>query len=202
MDKRLLQLLAAGVILAAYPLVAGPTGPAAKPGVGENPNQESLDVRYARMKLQLAQANLEKVQRMNQRVSGAVPAEVIREYLQDVAVARARLQAAAGGGGNPFQAWMSRAEAAAQSAELQWNNALAINRRTPGTVETIDVERLRLRSEVARLDLERGQALLDASPEAQRQWQVDFLENEVQRLNEEVLRKPPTQQYYPLWWWY
>jgi hypothetical protein len=201
MDKRLFPLLAAGMILGAYPVAAGPAEPAAKRAVGEK--QESLDVRYARMKLELAEANLQKVQRMNQRVPGAVPAEVIREYQQDVEVARSRLQAAAGGGGgNPFQTWVSRAEAAARSAELEWNNALAVNRRTPGTVEAIDLERLRLRSEVARLDLERGQALLDASPEAQRQWQVGFLENEVQRLNEEVLRKPPSQRAYPLWWWY
>ena len=177
---------------------------AATPAVERpNRNQESLEVRYARRQLELAEANLQKVQRMNQRVPGVVPAEVITEYQQDVQVAKTRLKAAVeGNAGLPFQAWLSRAESLARSAELQWKNALAANQRARGTVDATDVERLRLRSEVARLNLERGQLLVDASPEAQMQWQINVLDNEVQRLNEEVLRKPPPSRgYHPLWWY-
>lgn len=193
-------VLAVGIIVVAVQTLTLAAKEAEEP---PRKDQESLEVRYARAQLALAEANLHKVLRMNLRVRGAVPREVAAEYQQDIEIAETRLQAAKGGDGRiPFQAWLRRAESLVGSAELQWKNALATNRRTPGTVDSIDVERLRLRAEVARLNLERGQLLVDASTEAQLQWQVDLLDNEVQRLNEEVLRKPPPSQgYYPLWWY-
>jgi len=187
-------LVAVGIVLA-WQLLAGTAAP---PPAAD---QESLDVRYARAQLQLAETNLRKVRQMNQRTAGTVPAEVVVEFRQDVEVAQQRLQEAIRGESDSFQAWLHRAESLARSAELQWRNALAANQRTPGTIDATDVERFRLRFEVASLEYQRGQALIGRPREVQLQWQISLLEDQLQRLNREVLRKPPATRYYPLWWY-
>jgi hypothetical protein len=63
------------------------------------------------------------------------------------------------------------------------------------------MERFRLRAEVAKLQLERGQSLVDSGREAQLQWVIDMLDNQVQRLKEESSRETPFIGLYPSWWW-
>jgi len=61
--------------------------------------------------------------------------------------------------------------------------------------------RFRLRFEVAKLQLERGQALVDSDREAQLQWEINLLDNQVQRLKEESRRATPSMRSYPSWRW-
>jgi hypothetical protein len=79
---------------------------------------------------------------------------------------------------------------------------VAGNRRLQGTFEELDVDRFRLRAEVARLQLERGKELAAAPRAAQLEWQVELLNNEVDRLKEEQTRVAPFVRYYPIYWWY
>ena len=65
----------------------------------------------------------------------------------------------------------------------------------------MDVERFRLRAEVAKLQLERGQSLVSAGREAQLQWQSDLLDNQVQRLKDETRNGAQNVGLYPRWWW-
>jgi hypothetical protein len=164
----------------------------------KNTISEGIDVRYARAQVQLAEANLNRVEQSNKRVARSVPSSVVAEYQHDVKVAKARLeQATAGRGASDFQVWLERAEAEQRTAETTWKNATAVNRREPRTFDALDIERFRLRAEVARLQLERGRTLVDSGREAQLQWQIDMLDNQVQRLKEES-RLIGT---YPSWRW-
>lgn len=166
------------------------------------PAAESVDVRYARAQLELAEANLNRVQQSNKRVSGSVPGSVVAEYLHDVQVAKTRLeQATAGHAASQFEVWLQRAEAERETAETTWKKAAAVNKRVPGTFGPLDVERFRLRAEVAKLQLERGQALVDSGREAQMQWQIDMLDKQVQRLKEESRRATTFNNFYPAWLW-
>lgn len=164
---------------------------------------ESLEVRYARAQMQLAEANLNRVEQTNKKVAGSVPSSVVAEYQQDVQVARTRLeQATAARAAGEFQVWLERAEAEQKAAETAWKNAATVNSRVPGSFGPSEIERLRLRSEVAELQLERGQALVDAGREAQLRWQVEMLDNQVQRLKEQSRRATSSVSYYYLpWWW-
>jgi len=163
---------------------------------------ESANVRYARAQLQLAEANLNRVEQINKRVARAVPSSVVAEYQLDVKVAKTRLeQATAGGAVGEFQVWLQRAEAERKTAETNWKNATEVNKRVPGTYDPLDVERFRLRAEVAKLQLERGQALVDSGREAQVQWEIDLLDNQIQRLKEESSRATTIIRYYPSWRW-
>jgi DNA repair exonuclease SbcCD ATPase subunit len=164
--------------------------------------EQSLEVRYAQAQLRLAEVNLKRVERMNQRVPRSVPGDMVAEYREDVEVAKLRLEnLASGKGENDFQVWLRRAEEAAQSAEARLRSGMAVNQRAPGTLDALELERLRLRAELARLRLARGQALADQPRETQVQWQLDYLSDEVQRLNQEVLRGPGTTRPNPFWWY-
>ncbi len=170
--------------------------------VAHDGDAESVEVRYARAQLQLAEANLSRVEESNKRVERAVPSSVVAEYQYDVAVAKGRLEQATGGGAEgEFQVWLGRAAAEQRVAETRWKSAAAANDRVPGTFGAIDLERFRLRAEVAKLQLERGRALVDSGREAQLQWEVDLLDNQVQRLKEESNRAAPSVWVYPGWGW-
>jgi hypothetical protein len=163
---------------------------------------ERVEVRYARAQLQLAEANLNRVEQSNKRMARSVPSSVVAEYQHDVQVAKTRLeQATAGRTTSEFQVWLRRAEAERTAAETTWNKATAANESVPGTFEPLDVERFRLRAEVAKLQLERGQTLIDSGREAQLQWEIDMLDNQVQRLKEESRQSTQFIGVYPPWSW-
>jgi hypothetical protein len=100
-----------------------------------------------------------------------------------------------------LQVWLHRAEAERRAAETTWSNATAANAGAPGTFQPLDVERFRLRAEVATLQLERGRMLVDSGHEAQLQWEIDMLDNQIQRLKDETSRATTFIGFYPLWQW-
>jgi hypothetical protein len=178
-------------------------GWAASRSGGEEAQPESLQVRFAQAQVRLAEITLQKAQRMNQRVAGAVAAVDVVEYREDVEVAKAQLAAArAGAGENQFLTWLRSAQAADKAAQSRLRSSRAANARLPGTIDDLEIERLRLRAELARLRLARGQALRDRPPVEQLQWQVNLLRDEVQRLSEQVSRQPPAGRLFPLWWFW
>jgi hypothetical protein len=177
-------------------------GQTPQPPAPKDTTPESVEVRYARAQLALAEANLKRVQQSNSKVARAVPGSVVDEYQNDVQVAKTRLaQATAGSAGNEFQYWLQRATAEQKAAETRWKNAVAANARVQGTFDPLDVERFRLRAEAAKLQVERGQALASAGREVQLQWELDLLDNQVQRLKEETSRATPYLRWDPVWGW-
>jgi hypothetical protein len=165
--------------------------------VSKDAVSESVEVRYARAQVQLAEANLKRIEQSNKRLAGSVPSSVVAEYQHDVPVAKTRLeQASAGRDGSEFQGWLKRAEVEQKVTEANWKNATAVNDRARGTYDPLDIERC---AEVAKLQLERGQKLADAGRETQLQWEIDMLDNQVQRLKEESSRSTPTIRIYPPW---
>lgn len=162
-----------------------------------------FDTEYAEAKLDLAKANLKRAEEMNQKVSNAVSANVVAEYRQDLEVAKLRLEDAKQGNSDVFGIWLRSAEKKATAAKTAWESAVAANKRTKGTVEATDLERLRLRSQVLRLNFERGQSLATQSREAQLEWRVSSLGDEVERLSEVVLRHAPSRSgNQPVWYYY
>jgi hypothetical protein len=123
----------------------------------------------------LAETNLKRLEQSNKRMPRLVPSSIVAEYQHDVQVAKTRLKkATAGQTASDFQVWLHRAEAERRAAETTWSNATAANARAPGTFQPLDVERFRLRAEVAKLQLERGRMLVDSGHEAQLQWEIDM----------------------------
>jgi hypothetical protein len=188
----------AGCLLLAQATRPAPAPSLPKPADAPPKAAEDIEVRYARSQLQLAEANLKRMQDMNVRQARSVPTSILEEYQQDVELSRVRLQQAqVGSAENVFQTWLRRAELAAQTADTSWKNGLTVNQRTPGTFATLDIERFRLRAEIARLQFERGKLLAAASHDSQLQWELDCLNGEVQRLKEQTTRIPVFSRFYP-----
>jgi hypothetical protein len=167
-----------------------------------NAPSEGVDVRYARAQVQLAEANLKRVEQSNQQFERTVPKSVVAEYQHDLLVAKSRLvRVSSGKAGGEFQVWLQRGEAERAAAETAWETAKAANSSVKGTFGPIDMERFRLRAEVAKLQMERGQELVNGAREAQLQWEIDMLDNRVQRLTEESRQATPEGGLYLPWAW-
>jgi hypothetical protein len=140
-------------------------------------------LRSAKLRLRVAEISLEKAKKTNERVAGTLPADLVAQYSDDVAVAKAELANASHSIGTELlQGWILRAEMAYRSGVMIYNNAARTEQRTPGTYEPIDLERLKLTAELAQLQVERGKSLADASPEAKLQWVTDMVDDELMRL--------------------
>ncbi len=123
------------------------TAQAPVPAPREAAAEESLELRYARTRLALAEANLKRIDQMNKKLDRTVPASVVAEFKNDVATAELQFRQAVGeASSDPFTVWLRRAESAFQSATTRWKNAVAANRRVKLTVPAVDVERYRLRT--------------------------------------------------------
>jgi hypothetical protein len=165
-------------------------------------------VQYCRAQLQLAEANLARVENMNRKVARSVPASLVAEQQHEVAIARLRLrQAEAAGKADEFAVWLERAQADYREAQSRWKSAVAVNAQSAGTFKPEDIERFRLRGEVYRLQVARGQSLVKAPRDEQLAWRVELLNNELARMKEDALRLAPMVPraynyyfYYPLWW--
>ena len=128
---------------------------------------------------------------MNQKVAGALPADLVAQYADDVTVAKAQVQNTMRAGGSElFQSWIVRAEMALQAAKASASNATRTEQRTPGTYDPIDIERRHLTADLAQLRLDRGKSLLNASPDAKLQWVVDMVDDELARLKKRTAVGP------------
>jgi hypothetical protein len=183
MNRRRLVVLVGVLAIcgaACYPFATA--APAAKEGAAD-----SLAVRTARAQLRLAELTMQKVQEMNKKVAGTLSASMTAQIVDDVEFAKAQLEnALQPGGGDPFQAWLRRAELAVRSAEFKLKKVKEADRRAPGSYVALDIERLRLGVEIAQLKLERGKSLASASPEAKLQWQLEMLDDGVARLRNQT----------------
>ena len=144
----------------------------------------------------LAEANLNKVRGMNQRVPGAVSGDVVRAYELDLEVARLQLQVASGGPEKQFDVWLARAEAAEKYAQSLWRGATAANSHVAGAVDPGEIERLRASADLASLELERGHAVAHGSPEAKLAWELDLLNGQLHRVMEELRQTVPSSRVY------
>jgi hypothetical protein len=195
------QLVFTAALLVAAAPEAVPTPAPDKPLTAEE-----LEVAYARARLALAQTNLKRVEELNRKLARSVPASVVADLQSDVAEADLQLQQASSADQDEFAVWLSRAQGELKSAHTRWKNALDANARLKDAKNSqlfgaLDIERFRLRAEVARLQWERGRQLVSAPRAAQLEWQVELLNNEVDRLREEATQVSPFVRYYPIYWY-
>ncbi len=125
--------------------------PANAPGGGE-----SLEMRDARAQLQLAETNLRKVQKTNEKFAKTLSAAVISEYVEDLAIAKTQFENVSRGQFDQFPTWLSAAKSNWKSADAHYRNAYSASQRQAGSVDPIDLQRLRLRVEVTKLQYEAG----------------------------------------------
>jgi len=152
-------------------------------------NQESLEVRFAKAKLLLAELGLKRAEQLNARVAETIPASVVAEYRRDIEVEQARLKAVTAGKADAdFDYWLTQVRAKSQEAQAGFERARTANKTAVGAVDQIDVERMRVRAEIFQLLYEQGQQVVSKSLTDRIGWQNNVLLTEVEMLNGEVFR--------------
>ena len=126
---------------------------------------------------------------MNEQLSRTIAQTRLKEYQEEVEIAKRLLSVAEEGqGDSDFIVFLRLAKAAHNVALNDWQRTKRIHERAPNDISELDVERLRLRSELALITYEQGQSLENASSAEQTQWKMNVLYNEVLRLSEQVSR--------------
>lgn len=172
-------LLLTGVVSSAFGQTtsAPPTGEA----------KESLDDRYARASLRLAQMDLQKALDVNKQVARTLPPYAIEPLRAVVNIAEKQLQYALHEDAETLHhVHLAIAEAKVTAAEAQLEMALAVNKQTSGLYSDTEIGRLRLAAEVARLGLAKARAVNIQSHAEHLQWQVEELQKEVLQLQSRV----------------
>jgi hypothetical protein len=149
--------------------------------------EESLDVRYARASLALAQMRLEAVVNSNKQVAGILPEAVIEPLRQVVAICEEQLeQSRSGAAPNARNIEVRAAKASLATAQADAQRAEAINRTAPGTISDHDLRELRQAIEVGRLRLEKAQTLPAQFTAAELEWQFRELNKQILELRSRV----------------
>jgi len=151
------------------------------PEVGKSQLPESIRVRYARAYLELTKADLNTALGVNKRIGVAYPGNTVQRLRNHVAIAEAKLQYELNGGESKLHdIHLRELEEARKLADMYLANAVAVNKRLAGTIDELEIKRLRLVAEVAKLAIERGRDPAAVStPYAHLQWQLDQMRSEL-----------------------
>ena len=154
-------------------------------GVRPSPaaDQEGLDVQYARALLQIEQALVQRVQNINRQTPGVITQQQVQTSLREMqAIQEVAQQTQQTGRLQWFPIMLNFAEATELDAQSAWAVAARARQADPNSTSPIDLEILRLRAELARLNLLRGRQLVAAHADEQQNWALGALLMEVQRL--------------------
>lgn len=145
-------------------------------------NDESLEVRYARTALRLAQIEVEELGRENSRVPGVIPEMMLERARAGVQVAEAGLKRALAPSDEKGKSVHTRfVEEQARLAEQNLKNAENARRDHPESISDFEMERLRVAAEHARL-----RAALWRDTEG-RPLNVDRIERELEQISNELI---------------
>ncbi|MGD9719940.1 MAG: hypothetical protein AB7O59_01850 [Pirellulales bacterium] len=183
------RLAAAAGILALLAMAfqqARSADPPAEPSSSAKPASD-FAIRYAQANLRLAELKLQKAVDMNRRVPRTLANNVIEQFNNDVALAKDQVKAAQqNDSGDVFGLWLQRAEMDLKKREEQLQAATTTNRREAGTYTALDLDRRRAAVELARLRVEHGRSLSNASPEEKLAWQLEMMSEGLNRVDQMI----------------
>lgn len=187
-------VFAAAVAVAAFVVVTPPTvsGQGHDGHSNEGVNQKdaaSIEQRLAETKLKLAEIELRQATDWNRRLPRTIPESTVDWLRRNVELAKEQVDIARQGEPHWHSLHIRQMEAALRTAESKLDRAEATNRAAPRSGGELNLERLRLKVELARLNLAKAKDPANIeSPEAHLQWQVDQLRDEVDRMKDQMER--------------
>lgn len=149
--------------------------------------EEPLDARFMQILEELARISLDRFKQVNARAPGVVaPENIALLELQVKTIDKLRQETMDAGRLNGFSLLIGLAEASKTKAAMEWKRIVAIRERSPASISQSDAELARLRSELANVNLLRGQAAANGSAEEQQNWALQYLVVELQSLHDQV----------------
>ncbi len=146
-----------------------------------NDSTLNLETQLAEARVQLAKLELERAAAANKRMPGIYSPIAVELLQRNVIVAEARLgELSRTGDFNAHAIHLRELEGAQKIAELRLKNAQRLRQGLPASGDASQVESLRLRTEIARLELARARDPEHvATPLDHLQWQLEQLRHEM-----------------------
>lgn len=149
----------------------------------EKSKNKSLSVECAEAKLRLAEMNLARARQLNTKVPGTLISGMMDQFAKEVTVAKTELEIAKNPNVNDsFQAAVERMKMALAAAEERAKVGMQTHQKAPTVVTKQDIERMRLFAVIVDLQLQRGEALMNAPAHEKLDWQLEVLGDDVERL--------------------
>ena len=127
--------------------------------------------------------NLARAQQLNRKVPGTLIGGMMHQFSKEVELARVELEIAKKSAkSDAFQASIERVKLALRSAKDRAKVGLQTYKKAPSVVTKGDVERMRLFAVIADLQLQRGEALADASATDKLDWQLEVMGDDLERI--------------------
>jgi hypothetical protein len=183
-----LMLVIGGVCTTAAEDVAGSQrSPGPRNDSSQSASANNPDARFAQILAQLTMDRLERAKQANAKVPGTVASDDIA-LIQKELEADVRLQNDAKDGGkiNWFNMLIDMAEATKSSADSDWQRASAIRAKSPQSLSELDADMVRLRAELADVNLERGKAVASGSADERQNWALQYLFVQMQEVRDRV----------------
>lgn len=144
--------------------------------------KDELALEYANTYLKLVENEQKRVDDIYQRLRAPIPGEIADQLHDAQAYARARQEA--------LEAKLTEKDAAvealgtmAETAKNRLARAEAANKKSPGAIPALRLERLKLSAQLADLRLKRARSLGKADPAQWLAWQVEQLRDDLAVLN-------------------
>ncbi len=159
------------------------------PGLDPNlpTDTDALNIKYAETFVDLAKVNLQKATDFNRRVPGAFSEAEVDRLRRLVAFGEERLGWTKSAGHKQSDANIFAAEVSLRSAEANHQKAMSANTRVPGAVSNLEIERLRLTADLARMSMQKARLVAEtATPVGRRAVELDQLREDVMQLRSRV----------------
>jgi hypothetical protein len=149
-------------------------------------SSDNLDARFAQILIQLTSDRLQRAKSANTEVPGTVSAD-------DLALIQRELDAFVqldndtknGGKLNWFKMLLDMAEASRSSADSDWRRISALPETTQGFAR-LNRDMVRLRAELADVNLERGKAAASGSADEKQNWALQYVFVQMQEVRDRV----------------
>jgi hypothetical protein len=189
MNVRLLSALLFGAAVCTYWIwgAAVWAEPSQTKADGSNPQLGKLQRQIAELSLQLAQNELQVLVDANERLPNEFPRTAVEQAQQFVAAARQRVELTKGQQGpNLYSNYVNLAAAELKAAESQYRAAQAATRLVRDAVPPLELERLRLTTELTKTRFERAKLAKEVPEILLLSWQIEDLREQVRRLARQV----------------
>lgn len=156
-------------------------------GTAKESGQDSFAVRYAKLQLRLAELTLQKARDMNRRMPQTLAPGMVEQFADDVDFAKKQVEYASQHGEvDSFNVWIHQSEIDVRIQESRLKRLQNAARISKDAAQPIEIERVKLSLDIAKLRAERGKSLASASPEERLRWQIEMISEQMRRLDNMV----------------
>lgn len=183
--SHIVQALAGAAIAALFVVLA--SAPAQVPQSRDarvDARPETVRIRHARATLRLAEVELRIALTGNQKITHLYTARTVQRLRYNVVYAQEMLRYESGQGDvRLHKLHLRECEGDMAVSQSELASAVAVNRRQPGSVNSLEIERLRAANEVARsaLEMARAPAAMQ-TPMAHMQYQLGRMRSDLTRM--------------------